>query len=224
MAEITRPARYLVEKIWPRIAAGTEQARQWVRRNPRGALWVAGVTAALLVLPITHRGAYKKQREAFAPIFTLAAGLAIAGASLMRHFAQTDADRQRRIIESFSKAIEQLGSDKLEVRLGGIYALVRISQESPRDDWTVVENLTAFVRERPQRTEAERAAKPLKQRVAAIARSLREEAGKPDGRSEEFWTRRRLPRPCASRRHLPHTGASCRLQPQRGASRKRRPQ
>jgi hypothetical protein len=45
---------------------------------------------------------------------------------------------------SFSKAVEQLGSDKLEVRLGGIYSLERISKESPDDYWTVMENLTAF--------------------------------------------------------------------------------
>ena len=32
----------------------------------------------------------------------------------MRHFAQTDADRQRRITESYSKAVEQLASDKIE--------------------------------------------------------------------------------------------------------------
>ena len=100
---------------------------------------------------------------------------------------QTDADRQRRITESFAKAMEQLGSDKLEVRLGGIYALERISQESPQDHWTVMENLTAFVRERTQRAEADRRAKPLHQRVAEIAHSLWEEAGKPEGRSEEFW-------------------------------------
>jgi hypothetical protein len=42
---------------------------------------------------------------------------------LMRHFAQTEADRQRRIVETFSKAVEQLGSDKLEVRVGAIFAL-----------------------------------------------------------------------------------------------------
>jgi len=48
-----------------------------------------------------------------------------------RHAAQTKADQQRRITESFSKAIEQLGSDKLEVRVRGIYALERISRESP---------------------------------------------------------------------------------------------
>jgi hypothetical protein len=50
-----------------------------------------------------------------------------------RHTAQTDADRQRRITESFSKAIDQLASDKLEVRLGGIYSLERISKESQDD-------------------------------------------------------------------------------------------
>ncbi|HZC95267.1 MAG TPA: pentapeptide repeat-containing protein [Bradyrhizobium sp.] len=102
----------------------------------------------------------------------------------MRHFAQTEVDRQPRIIESFSKAIEQLGSDKLEVRLGGIYALERISQESARDYWTVMENLTAFVRERTQHTEAERTAK-LDQRVAEHAYFLWENAGRPEG-SEEF--------------------------------------
>jgi hypothetical protein len=34
-----------------------------------------------------------------------------------RHEEQTRADQQRRITESFAKAVEQLGSDKLEVRL-----------------------------------------------------------------------------------------------------------
>jgi hypothetical protein len=46
-----------------------------------------------------------------------------------RHEAQTDADRERRITESFAKAVEQLGSDKRETRLGAIYTLERISQE-----------------------------------------------------------------------------------------------
>ena len=38
-----------------------------------------------------------------------------------RHEAQTKADQQRRITESFSKATEQLASEKIEVRLGGIF-------------------------------------------------------------------------------------------------------
>ncbi len=65
-----------------------------------------------------------------------------------RHEEQTNADRQWRIIEIFSKAVGQLASDKIEERLGGIYTLERISKESPDDYWTIVETLTAFVRER----------------------------------------------------------------------------
>jgi hypothetical protein len=40
-----------------------------------------------------------------------------------------------------------VGSEKLGVRLGGIYALERIAQDSPKDHWTVIEVLTAWVRE-----------------------------------------------------------------------------
>ena len=76
------------------------------------------------------------------------AALRQAGIAARRHDAQTEADRQRRITESFSKAVEQLGSDKIETRLGGIYTLERISRESPTDYWPIMETLTAFVRER----------------------------------------------------------------------------
>jgi hypothetical protein len=90
-----------------------------------------------------------------------------------RHYEQTRADQQRRLTESFSKAVEQLASDKIEARLGGIYTLERLALEAiaqvrspswwrrlrrnratlPADPvtdlyWTVMETLTAFVRER----------------------------------------------------------------------------
>ena len=103
-----------------------------------------------------------------------------------RHEAQTKADLQRRITESFSKAIEQLGSDKVEVRLGGIYGLERISKESPDDYWTVMETLTAFVRERTQRTAANPEQRRT-QRIEGRAFGLWEEDGRPEGRSDEFW-------------------------------------
>lgn len=54
----------------------------------------------------------------------------------------------RLISERFSKAIEQLGSDNIHVRLGGIYSLERIARDSPGDQWTVMEVLTAFIREK----------------------------------------------------------------------------
>jgi Pentapeptide repeats (8 copies) len=69
-------------------------------------------------------------------------------AQVRRDNAQTEADRQRRIQESFVKAVEMLASDKMQVRLGGIYALERIYMRESQDDyWTIIETLTAFVRD-----------------------------------------------------------------------------
>lgn len=54
----------------------------------------------------------------------------------------------RLITERFSKAVEQLGNDKIEVRLGGIYSLERIAYDSDRDHWTIMEVLTSFIQEK----------------------------------------------------------------------------
>ncbi len=54
---------------------------------------------------------------------------------------------QGQITERFMRAIDQLGSDKLEVRLGAIYALERIARDSEEDHWPIMEVLTAYVRE-----------------------------------------------------------------------------
>lgn len=72
----------------------------------------------------------------------------LAEVALRRHEEQTNADRQRRITESFAKAVEQLGSDKLQTRLGGILIIERIARESEEDHWSSMEILAAFVRER----------------------------------------------------------------------------
>jgi uncharacterized protein YjbI with pentapeptide repeats len=52
------------------------------------------------------------------------------------------------LTDRYAKAIEQLGDDKLDVRLGGIYSLEQIAHDSPRDrdQATIVEVLSAFVR------------------------------------------------------------------------------
>lgn len=92
---------------------------------------IAGGALGLLLLAIRTRAVVRQARTA-----------------AKRHDQQTAADRERRITESFAKAVEQLGSDKLEVRLGGIYTLERIAQESERDYWPIMETLTAFVRKR----------------------------------------------------------------------------
>jgi uncharacterized protein YjbI with pentapeptide repeats len=54
----------------------------------------------------------------------------------------------KQVTERFSKGIEHLGSDKIDIRLGGIYALEQIANDSPKYHWTIVEILSAFVREK----------------------------------------------------------------------------
>jgi hypothetical protein len=55
--------------------------------------------------------------------------------------------REGHLTERYSKAIDQLGSDNLDVRLGGIYALERLAIDSEVYQPTVVEVLSAFARE-----------------------------------------------------------------------------
>ncbi|MFI1973669.1 pentapeptide repeat-containing protein [Streptomyces wedmorensis] len=51
------------------------------------------------------------------------------------------------ITNRFNVAVQNLGSKTLDVRLGGIYALQRIMQDSTRDQPTIVAVLSAYVRE-----------------------------------------------------------------------------
>jgi hypothetical protein len=63
---------------------------------------------------------------------------------LTRH--QLDILREGQITERFTRAIEQLGSDNLDIRLGGIYALERIASSSDAERGPILEVLTAYVR------------------------------------------------------------------------------
>lgn len=58
------------------------------------------------------------------------------------------ATEEKQVTERFGKAIEHLASDKLEIRLGGIYALERIAKDSEKDYWTIMEVLSSFVKSR----------------------------------------------------------------------------
>jgi Pentapeptide repeats (8 copies) len=118
-----------------------ERAMQAQNEN-RQTIFVAAGSAIMVLLLILRQ-------------FTAAVAVVAAWIALMRHLAQTDADRQRRISESYSRAVEQLASEKIEERLGGIYSLERISRESPDDYWIIMETLAAFVREHARRDDEE---------------------------------------------------------------------
>jgi hypothetical protein len=61
------------------------------------------------------------------------------------NFSQSDAI-ERRIIELFTKASDQLGSDKPAVRLAGLHALERLGQSNPSYRQTVVNVICAYLR------------------------------------------------------------------------------
>jgi hypothetical protein len=141
---------------------------------PRGTRWLAaGITALLLAVVLAwvlfvpaadwlahhdvgsvkgplHETALDNARGR---LLTLGAGLFAAGALVFtaRNFTVSrrtlDLTEQGQVTDRYTKAIEQLGSDKLDVRIGGIYALERVGRDSAKDQPTVMEVLTAFIRE-----------------------------------------------------------------------------
>jgi hypothetical protein len=61
-------------------------------------------------------------------------------------YRQLQIASEGQVTERLTRAIDQLGHQNLDVRLGGIYALERISVDSERDRSAIAEVLTAFVR------------------------------------------------------------------------------
>jgi uncharacterized protein YjbI with pentapeptide repeats len=141
---------------------------------PQGTRWLAGGIAAVVVAlaiawvlfvpgadwlarhdvgPATGSLYETALDNARGRLLTLGAGLFAAGALVFtaRNFTLSrrtfELTEQGQVTDRYTKAIEQLGSDKLDVRLGGIYALERVARDSARDHPAVIEVLAAFVRE-----------------------------------------------------------------------------
>src|SRR4051812_43986332 len=125
---------------------------------------VSGVTpsrsrSTFLRLP-NRRRVTPAHRGTRLSVFTQAAtGLAALGALLFtgvslyvtqqQNAAQNALTAQGQYTDRYTKAVDQLGqsgADRLQVRLGGIYALERLARDSPPDQPTIIEVLSAFVR------------------------------------------------------------------------------
>ncbi|MEU7764116.1 pentapeptide repeat-containing protein [Nocardia sp. NPDC049190] len=85
-------------------------------------------------------------------VATLGATLTAAGAlwftaqSLRATNSQHSLAQQTAVTDRFRLAAEQLASDKIDVRLSGIYLLERLAKDSPADHATVFAMLSAFLR------------------------------------------------------------------------------
>lgn len=74
------------------------------------------------------------------------AALFFTSQSLNANSNQYHLAQRGQVSERFGKAVEQLGSEQQELRLGGIYSLEQLARDSPDDHWTAFEVLVAFVR------------------------------------------------------------------------------
>jgi hypothetical protein len=136
---------------------------------PRGIRWtIGGIAVVVLALAIVWalfvpladwlahhdvgsvKGALHEMAvdNARGRLLTLGAGLFAAAALIFtaRNFILS---REGQVTDRYTKAIEQLGSGQLAVRIGGIYALERVAHDSAKDHPTVMEVLAAFIREPP---------------------------------------------------------------------------
>lgn len=81
-----------------------------------------------------------------ATALTAVAAMWFSAQSLRSTRDQYGLSEQGQVTDRFSKAVENLGSDKIDVRLGGIYSLERLARDSAKDQPTIIEILSGFVR------------------------------------------------------------------------------
>src|SRR5215208_2715109 len=138
--------------------------RWFLRSGLRWAILALVIVAFLWFIP-QLQGAYfsqpvpAKERPALVNEYRRTWAQIIGGFGLLLGlyftWRRVEISQDQQVTERFTRAIDQLGATddttnkpRLEVRLGGIYALERIAWDSPRRDYsTVMEVLTAYVRE-----------------------------------------------------------------------------
>src|SRR5665647_1749920 len=90
-------------------------------------------------------------------VATISVGVAIifgVPGYISAYYAKKDHDekkqdsviREDHIGETYSRAIDQLGSEKIVIRLGAISSLEMIAKKSDEYYWSIMENLTTFIR------------------------------------------------------------------------------
>jgi Pentapeptide repeats (8 copies) len=119
-----------------------------VVRPPLSSADLQGVASAEKRIELRQAQA-KLQDDARATLVQGIAGLLLVVGAVAT-WRQVQISREGQITERFSRAIEQLGSGKEDVRLGGIYTLERVARDSPGDRRTVQSVLGAYVRTHAQ--------------------------------------------------------------------------
>ncbi len=128
--EIIRAKAY---EMWKAQGGGTI--------NPE-ANWQAAITQLQLAEKLSRRNFMLELIRLIITSLSTTATI-FGGLILFLNFSQGE---NRLITERFTRSIEQLGNKEETIRIGGIYALERIANDSPRDGWTIMEVLSSFIR------------------------------------------------------------------------------
>jgi len=120
------------------------------------ALWLLNAWAARHQGGMSAEAAATLRLDAIKTALTVAAGLGAGVTLVVALRRQSVSERGQRHIEEDSQeqrittlyvaAVEQLGSDKAAVRLGGLYALKRLGQDNPKLRQTVIDVICAYLR------------------------------------------------------------------------------
>src|SRR4051794_12429289 len=115
---------------------------------------------------LTAEQELKAKNDVRTTLVQAVAGLAVAGGAIVtyRTFRHTRLEQDRayelnqsqQVTETYAKAVEQLGHDQAPVRLGALYSLVSLAQDTPPRRQTVIDVLCAYLRmpfAPPRRTE-----------------------------------------------------------------------
>ena len=161
MAEEKKRAWWLKPRVWwSLIAAGV---LLFIGLSIAAILWVPGyfVSSAIQSNPAAP-GAKAQTVDGYVTAVTNArqgvlfiVGGVIAIVTLLISLARHELDRDKQELDRdanrttrYTEAVKQLGDDSLAVRLGGIYALERIAQDSARDRQTILDVLCSYLRDK----------------------------------------------------------------------------
>ena len=111
---------------------------------PLSAAALHGVTDPQTLIQLQQAQSQLVNNARAAVLQTLGGLLILAGA--VATWLQVHISREGQITERFTRAVDQIGSEKVDVRIGGIYALERIARNSLADRTSIQYLLGAFVR------------------------------------------------------------------------------
>ena len=133
--------------------------RRWLRPLALVSLSVVAATSiAMVALLFTlHSNQVQTRLDIIKTALTVGAGVGalitlMYGARRQLLAEETAQDQkidaaEKRVIELYTKGIEQLGSEKLPVRLGGLYALERLADNTPDIRERVIDVMCAYIKD-----------------------------------------------------------------------------